>query len=179
MSAVHATQLQVSTQGLILPNGLRIASVNVVLPMPVVQINPFFLPEGTTVDLDAVIEAPDIEAYLNKRQPSGMTNFSVKAENGALTVVAIAKVIVSVQVGAEGTLEFSAGKLIFVPKRAEVGGVRMPDGMMRDQLNKVNPIIDTTGYPIEATVKSIKIGDGVVKLSGRTVVTAPIPRREP
>lgn len=179
MPAFHATQFDAAVAGLILPNGLRLASVKVAFPSPVVQVSPFFLQEGTVAEIEAVIEAADIEAYLNKRQPSGMSNFSVKASGGLLTVVATAKVVIPVQVGAEGTLAFADGRLNFVPTRAEVGGVKMPDGMMREQLNKVNPIIDSTGYPVDVTVKAIAIEDGAVRLAGSAAVTAPIPRREP
>ncbi len=179
MSAVHATELQISTKGIVLPNGLRIASAALRMPQPVVQTSPFLLPEGTVVDLDAEIEAADLEAYLNKRQPSGMTNISIKAENGLLTAVATAHIILPVQVGAEGKLEFSKGTLNFVPTRAEAGGIKMPDGLMKEQLAKVNPIIDMRGYPIDAKVKAIDIGNGRIRLSASLIVTAPIPRREP
>ena len=108
-----------------------------------------------------------------------MTDFSVKAEDDLLTVTAVAKVVISVQVGGQGRLEFANGRLNFVPTRAEVGGVKMPDGMMRDQLNQVNPIIDITGYPIDAKVKSIEIRNGAIRLCGSLIVTAPIPRRAP
>ena len=179
MPAFHATQFDAAVAGLILPNGLRLASVKVAFPSPVVQVSPFFLQDGTVAEIEAVIEAADIEAYLNQRQPSGMSNFSVKANGGLLTVVATAKVVIPVQVGAEGTLAFADGRLNFVPRRAEVGGVKMPDGMMREQLNKVNPIIDSTGYPVDVTVKAITIENGTVRLAGSAAVTAPIPRREP
>jgi hypothetical protein len=87
--------------------------------------------------------------------------------------------LVPVQIGAQGKLEFSGGKLNFVPTRAEVGGVKMPDGLVREKLDEVNPIIDTTGYPLDATVRSIEIINGEVKLAAQIAVTAAIPRLEP
>jgi hypothetical protein len=179
MSAVHATELQVGTKGLVLPNGLRIASVTFLMPRPVVQISPFVLKEGTILDVSAVIEAADLEAYLNRKQPSGATDFKVTTEGGELVVTALAHMMLAVQVGAKGAFSYSAGKLDFVPTRAEIGGVKMPDGMMKEQLAKLNPIIDIRGYPVDATVKSIEIADGMIKLAASLIVTAPIPRREP
>ena len=180
MSAIHATQLRISTRGLVLPNGLRIASVDLDLPTPVLQIKPqIYLPEGTVGNVSAVITAADIEAYLQKKRPGGVTDISVKAENGLLTVVGMTKMLVPVQVGAEGKLEFSGGKLNFIPTRAEVGGVKMPDGLVRERLSEVNPIIDTTGYPVEATLRSLELKDGEVRLSAQVAVTAAIPRLEP
>lgn len=180
MPAIHATQLRVSTKGLVLPNGLRIASVEIDLPTPVLQIKPqIYLPEGTVGNIEATISAADIQAYLLKKQPGGISDIVVKAEDGLITVTGTAKMILPVQIGAQGNLEFSKGKLNFVPTRAEVGGVKMPDGLVREKLDEVNPIIDTTGYPLEATVKSIEIADGMVRLVAKIAVTAAIPRIEP
>jgi hypothetical protein len=180
MSAVHATQLHVSTRGLVLPNGLRIASVDVDLPTPVLQIKPqIYLPEGTVANVEATIEAADIEAYLSKKQPGGITGIEVKAEDGLLTLIGYTKMLVNVQIGAQGKLQFSDGKLNFIPTRAEVGGVKMPDNLVKERLDQVNPIIDLRGYPLEATVRSIEIADGHVRLAAQLSVTAPIPRLEP
>jgi hypothetical protein len=180
MSAVHATQLHVSTRGLVLPNGLRIATIDVDLPSPVLQIRPqVYLPEGTVANVDATISAADIEAYLAKKQPGGVTGIEVRAEDGLLTLTGYTKLLVTVQIGAQGKLQFTDGKLNFIPTRAEVGGVKMPDNLVKERLDQVNPIIDLTGYPLEATVRSIEIGSGNVKLAAQIAVTAPIPRLEP
>lgn len=180
MSAVHATQLHVTTRGLVLPNGLRIASIDVDLPSPVLQVKPqVYLPEGTVANIEASISAADIQTYLAKKRPGGISDIVVKAEDGLLTVTGIARMVVPVQIGAQGKLEFSEGKLNFSPTRAEVGGVKMPDGLVRERLDELNPIIDLTGYPLEATVRSIEISGGSVKLAAQLAVTAPIPRLEP
>lgn len=180
MSAVHATQLHASTRGLVLPNGLRIASIDVDLPSPVLQIKPqVYLPEGTVANIDATISAADIEAYLAKKQPGGVTGIEVKAEDGFLTLTGYTKLLVMVQIGAQGKLQFSDGRLNFMPTRAEVGGVKMPEGLIKERLDQVNPIIDLTGYPLEANVRSIEIGSGNVRLVAQLVVTAAIPRLEP
>jgi hypothetical protein len=180
MSAVHATQLHVSTRGLVLPNGLRIASIDVDLPTPVLQIKPqIYLPEGTVANIDATISAADIQAYLEKKQPGGVTGIEVRAEDGFLTLTGYTKMLVTVQIGAQGKLQFSDGKLNFIPTRAEVGGVKMPDSLVKERLDQVNPIIDLTGYPLEADVRSIEIGGGNVRLVAQLGVTAPIPRLEP
>jgi hypothetical protein len=180
VSAVHATQLHVSTRGLVLPNGLRLASIDVDLPTPVLQIRPqIYLPEGTVANIDATIDAADIQTYLEKKQPGGVTGIVVKAEDGFLTLTGYTKLLVTVQIGAQGKLQLSDGKLNFIPTRAEVGGVKMPDTLVRERLDQVNPIIDLPGYPLEAQVRSIEIADGRVRLAAQVSVTAPIPRLEP
>ena len=180
MSAVHATQLHVTTRGLVLPNGLRIASIDVDLPTPVLQIKPqVYLPEGTVANIEATISAADIQGYLVKKQPGGVTGIEVKAEDGLLTLVGYTKMLVTVQIGAQGKLQFSDGKLNFIPTRAEVGGVKMPDNLVKERLAEVNPIIDLTGYPLEADVRSIEIAGGNVRLVAQLSVTAAIPRLEP
>ena len=96
-----------------------------------------------------------------------------------MTVIAVTRVIVPVQVGAQGVLEFEGGKLNFVPSRAEIGGVKAPSGMVKEQLSKLNPIIDLTGWPVETKIKAIEIGAGEIRLSARLTLTASVPRRGP
>lgn len=180
MSAVHATQLHLSTRGLVLPNGLRIASVDIDLPTPVVQIKPqLYVPEGTSARVAAVIEAEDLQTYLRSKSPSGVTDIAVTAEEGFLIVTGYARMVVPVQIGAKGILEYSDRKLNFSPVRAEVGGVKMPEGLVREKLDEVNPIIDLTGYPLDAEVHEIALVDGKIRLLANVTATAPIPRLEP
>lgn len=177
---VRATELDVSAMGLVLPDGFRIESVDLAFPGPVVPCSPWQATEGTRVDLVIQVSAEDVASYLNSKQPSGLSGFRVSTKNGQLQVVATLKVaILPVEVGAEGILEFTDGKLNFVPKRAEVGGVGAPEGMVKDQLGKINPLIDLTGWPVDTVVRSIEIGNGKIRLEGTLTLTADIPRRDP
>jgi hypothetical protein len=171
--------LEVSSHGLVLPNGLRIADVKLKMPTPVLETNPVHLHEGMVIDIEVVVEAADLEAYLEVRRPSGLSGFRVSAENGLLRVIATSKTILPVQVGGEGRLEYADGRLNIVPTRAEVAGMKMPDGLMKEHLARVNPIIDVTGYPIDVNLKRTDLLNGRIHLAGRVTVTASIPRREP
>ncbi len=175
---VRATELDVSAAGLVLPDGFRIDSVELAFPAPTVPCSPWRAKEGTKVDVIIRVTSADVAEYLNRKQPSGLSNFRVSTKDGKLQVVATTKIaILPVEVGAEGLLEFAEGRLNFVPLRAEVGGVGAPEGMIREQFSKINPLIDLTGWPVETVVRSIEILDNVLRLEGTLTLTADIPRR--
>lgn len=179
LKAIKATELRISLKGLVMPNGLRFHTLDVRLPQVAAEIDPFLLPEGTVADVELVVRAEDIEAYLNTKSPSGLSNFSIKIEAGAITIVAVARIIVPVQIGARGHLEFENGKLNFVLERAEVAGAKAPDGLVREQIEKVNPLVDLTGLPLSSRLKSLDMDNNEVKIGAEVRVTANIPRRSP
>ena len=179
LKAIKATELRVALNGLVLPNGLRVHKLDVRMPQIAAEIDPFLLPEGTLADVELVVRAEDIESFLNARNPSGLSNFSVKIEAGALTILAAMRVIVPVQVGARGHLIFENGKLFFVLERAEVAGAKAPDGLVREHIEKVNPLIDLSGLPISNRMKSMDMDNNEVRITAEISVTANIPRRNP
>lgn len=174
-----ATELRINIHGLALPSGIRIADINLIFPQIALQFSPFMVPEGTRVNASIVVSASDIQQYLNQKRPGGISNFRVTTNNGKIQIVGQAKVLIPMEVGAEGVLDYEDGKMSFVPLRAEIAGAKAPDGLVKDQIDKINPIFDLTGLPLSADVKSIEIGNGEIQLEGAVVLTAPIPRIEP
>ncbi|HWP31583.1 MAG TPA: DUF2993 domain-containing protein [Fimbriimonadales bacterium] len=178
-SAVKATELCISTKGIVLPNGLRIAEARVSMPQLTLRVSPFLLPEGTNLDIELVAESMDLQEHLNAKSPAGISDIRVRAERGSIIITGIYRLLVPIPVGAEGVLEFENGKLNFVLKRAEVAGVKAPENLVREQIEKINPIVDLTGYPVQAEIKSIEIGNGKIRINANLSLTAPVPRKEP
>lgn len=176
---IKATQVELTAVGLVLPGDFRLDSARIVLPNASFPLSPLRAPEGTKIETSIVVTALDIENYLNKKQPSGMSEFRVRAEEGVLRVVGVMRVVLPIEVGMEGRLEFSDGRLNFVPIRAEVAGGKAPDVLVAEQMKKINPLIDLTGLPIHTMVKSIEIGSGHIRLEATLSLTAEIPRRSP
>lgn len=175
---LRATELDIAARGLVLPGGFRIDTINLEFPALTVPCSPWRAVEGTRVDVKIRVTSEDVATYLNAKQPGGLSDFQVGSKGGTLQIVALMKIaILPVEVGAEGVLEFENSRLNFIPSRAEIGGVGAPDAMVREQFQKVNPLIDLTGWPVKTTVKSIEIGDGEILLEGTLVLTADIPRR--
>ncbi|MCH8274680.1 MAG: LmeA family phospholipid-binding protein [Armatimonadetes bacterium] len=176
---VRATELDIESHGLVLPNGLRLHHVKVSLPQTTMQFSPFAFPEGSRMNVEVVATANDLQNYLNEKNPGGLSNFRVTAEDGQIRVVGVMRMILPVEVGALGTLEFSDARLNFVPKRVEMAGAKAPAALVKEHLDKLNPLIDLSGWPVETNVKEITIGGGEIRLSASIVLTAPVPRREP
>lgn len=177
--SIRATQIDMTVSGLVLPNGLRIHSVTLLLPSPIVRTSPWTLPEGTQVDANVVVKCSDLEDHLSERRPAGLSEFRISAEAGRLQVVARMRTIVAVEVGAVGTLEFRQGHVDFVVERAEVAGLEAPRKVIDEIMLKVNPLIDLTGWPVDIHVRELTSGDGELRWDVRLRSTAPVPRREP
>ncbi len=177
MKAIKATELSIRAKALLMPNGLRLEMVEILFPQASAGLDPFVLPEGTCAEIEIVVSAQDIENYLNAKSPQGLTNFSVKIESGSITVLAVARVIIPLQVGAQGHLIFENNKLLFVLDRAEVAGAKAPESLVRDHIEKVNPLIDLTALPVMSRLKSLDLVEGSIRMSAALELTADIPRK--
>jgi hypothetical protein len=175
---IRATELSMQVSGVVIDN-LRIAEVEVQMPSFSIPIKPFSIPNGTKILLKATVLAKDIQGYLEQKRPSGLSNFEVKAENGLLTVIAISKMLIPVQIGSQGKLEFNNGKLNFSPIRTEVAGVPAPESLVASQLKKINPIIDLTGWPLDSEIKTLSLSEGKIRVEATLTLTAEVPRRSP
>src|SRR5581483_11464064 len=108
------------------------------------------------------LTAESLRQYLEDANPAGLGAFEVKAEDGELTVIAVTRVLVPMQVGAKGTVRLEQGRLEFVPARAEISGMKAPEGMVREYLSKINPIVDLAKYNLAAQNVHIAIQNGTI-----------------
>jgi hypothetical protein len=145
---------------------------------PLLSVKPFQIPEGTVCHAILTFLEEDIRAFLEEKRPGGLTGFRVSAKEGEIRIVGIARMIIPIEVGAAGTLEFTDGRLHFVPRRMEAAGVNA-ETLIRPVLSKVNPLVDLSGLPLHADVSSIDIASGKVVINARVETTAAIPRLEP
>lgn len=175
---IRATELGISLKGLVLPGGLRMAEGEVSFDAPILSVKPFSIPEGTICHATMVFLDEDVRAYLEEKRPGNLSDFRVRAEDGEITIVAVARMLLPVEVGAVGVLEFADGKLNFAPRRIEAGGVNA-EAIARPHLERVNPLVDLTGLPVRADIQSLDIGSGAIRISVRLETTAAIPRLAP
>ncbi|RMG23285.1 MAG: DUF2993 domain-containing protein [Armatimonadetes bacterium] len=175
---IRATELGIRLRGLVLPGGLRMASGEVLFDNPLIAVKPFQIPEGTVCHTVLTFLEEDVQAFLEAKRPGGLSGFRVSAKEGELTIVGIARALVPIEVGAIGTLEFSDGRLNFVPRRLEAAGINA-EAFAKPVLSKVNPLVDLSGLPLHAEVSSIDIASGRIVLNARVETTAAIPRLEP
>lgn len=175
---MRATELGISLKGLVLPGGLRMAEGEAWFDAPILSLKPFSIPEGTICHATLTFAQEDVQAYLEQKRPGNLSDFRVTAKDGEITIIAIARLLVAVEVGAVGTLQFAAGKLNFVARRIEAGGMNA-ESIARPHLERVNPLVDLTGLPVQADVQSLDIGGGAIRISVRLETTAAIPRLAP
>jgi hypothetical protein len=126
--------------------------------------DPFRIPRGSSALVKVELTAESLRQYLEENRPPGLGAFEVKAEDGELTVIAVTRGLVPIQVGAKGTVRLEQGRLEFVPTRAEIAGMKAPDAMVREYVSKINPILDISKYDLEAQNVRITIQNGMITL---------------
>ena len=147
--AADRTTIQI--ERLRLPNGLVIDSIDVTATGLRVNVVPFELPAGSCATVVGKISYEGIARFLNESQPGGMSGFEVRRLDGELAVTAFTKLLIPVQVGALGKVSLVNREVRFEPSRVEVAGVKAPEALANEQLNRVNPLIDLTTMPFEVS----------------------------
>ncbi len=115
--------------------------------------------------LDVIVSAESIAAFLNHKSPPSVRDFAVAIEEGKLLVQATAKVIVSVRVAAECTLEIVDKKQLFVRLKSVTLGPSVQK-LVQNQLDSINPVLDVRDLPIKASLEKVALAHGEVHASG-------------
>lgn len=136
-----------------------------------ISMKPLLVTKGMKASIRAVIRADDLREHLERTKPGGLAAFNVTMEADEITVTGVTKLLIPVQVGARGRLVFSNARLEFVPERAEVAGVPAPEGMVREQLDKINPILDLSELPLEVSDPEFRMQNGFLTVRA-TIMTS-------
>lgn len=165
---IRAERLEAVLSGLLLPMGLRVQEIRLR------GANASFDPETKQLsleqeaDLVALVTAADIAALLEKQAPGGMRGFSVSIAQGVLTVRATAKMLVlDVPALAVCRLRVDEGtKLMVELESVEVAGVGARN-LVQQQLDQINPILDTTDLPFVVTMTEVMAEGDAVTIRGK------------
>lgn len=166
MKTIKASAITARLENIELDMGLTVQSFEVVGGEVAVDIDPFdvFLREPGRVR--AVVTEAAVAALLERQAPGGLRNFEVSIRGGLINVAAKAQVIVSIPVRAVCTLEIEEGKRLMVRlKSVDVLGGG-PQGMVEQQLAKINPVLDAADLPLNIRLVSTEVDNGQIVLHG-------------
>jgi len=65
-----------------------------------------------------------------------------------------------------GTIQSQGAVLNYVPRELTLGGVTVPQELLQQFTNALNPLVDLRGLRIAPQVQQIALSDGAVTLSG-------------
>jgi len=151
---------------LTLPMGLTVDHVLIEGAQATIQADPFRIALSEPGRIEAHVSQDNLAAFLNKEAPGGLRDFSVAIREGKLFVTATAKMIFEIKAEAICTLRIVDGtKLMVDLESVEMMGVGAKS-LVEQQLDKVNPVLDASQFPLKVTLQSVDAKDGEIVLTG-------------
>lgn len=151
---------------ILLPMGLNVANVDIQGLGGTLDSKPFSLTLVQPGNMVANVEEADLASFLEKQAPAEMHGFSVRAEGGKLHVRAKKTVLVDLKVTAVATLRIVEGRQLWIDvESVDVMGTGAKH-FVQSQIAKINPVLDASDLPVDATLESVEVGNGRVVLRG-------------
>ena len=148
------------------PVGLTLDDVEVQVEKAEAAMSPFSLQLVTPATLKVRIGTQNIAAFLEKESPGGLKDFVVQLEDGLVSVEATARILVELRVTAVCRLRTVDRSKIFVDLDSVSVKAPMVHGMVQQQLDKINPILDMADIGNHIQIESVGVADGFVTVMG-------------
>lgn len=150
----------------LLPMGLKVARVEVQGVGAVAEAKPFALNLTQPGSLVAEVAEADLTTFLEKQEIAGMHSISVQAMGGKLHVRAKKTLLVDLKITANASLRIVDGRQLWIDvESVDVMGAGAKN-LVQSQLDKVNPVLDVSDLPVDATLESVEAEGGKVVLRG-------------
>ena len=151
-------------EGVDLPIGLRLDEVLLEVHDASFETDPWRIVVSEPGRAVVRISQESFAAYLEGQSPAGASGFKVDASDGVIKIAASAKMVMQINVLIACRVEVVGGKQI----NFLLEGVSPPiaQSMLQAQLEKLNPIIDVSGLPLELTIDEATVADGWIELRG-------------
>lgn len=150
-----------------LPMGLILDEVRLRGDGVTVLTDPFEAFARQAGDLNVVLTAASMQAFLNAEQPGGLRDIEVTLADGKVYVSATKRVLVDVRANAVCTLRVEGGKKVFVElESVDLLGAGAKN-LLQSQLDQINPVLDLDQFPIEARIDEIVVAAGAILANGK------------
>jgi len=167
---IPAGLVRASLRDLVLPMGLRVDLVEIVGQNLEIRQEPFEFKIENPATLDVHVTEAALAEFLNAAAPAGIRGFEVRIKPAGIEVEATAKLLMEVRVLAVCTLTVKDQTALYVKlESAEVlSGLKgiSPRSLIESRLQDLNPILDATQFPVAATIDSVSLEVGLLRLQG-------------
>lgn len=152
---------------LMLPMGLSVQTVKLSGQRLKCSYDPFAAHAEEPGRLEVFVSEKDLADFLNKMSPAGLKNVTVEAKGGTLHIHATKTVLIEVKAYATCSLRIVESRRLFVDLESiDVMGAG-PKQLIQSQLDKINPVLDTADFPVKATLDTVEVSQGGIRLFGR------------
>lgn len=163
---LHAEALALNLKGLVLPNGLRIESLQIEGEAVDVQFDPFEWNIVKPGKATALCLASDLTKMMTEKLPAQIEHVEAEFFDGYVQIFAKARMIVQISVDIEATLKIVDGKSLHIDLlKVDVGGMGAKS-LVEDKINEANPILDASQLPIDITLDEVILDPGGITLYG-------------
>ena len=149
-----------------LPMGLVLDRVDISGENVHLEGDPFKIELEKPGALEVVVSEKSLEAFLNEKAPGGLSGFEATLVNDKIYIQANMQMILTIRAAAVCTLRVEGGKQLFVDlESVDVLGVGAKN-LVQKQLDSLNPILDASDLPLDATITSAKVAKGEIVVRG-------------
>lgn len=160
--SVSVERWEVTLQGLVTPVGFKLNALRILGTEAGFGTDPFTYRLAEPADFEALILEESLESFVRTKLPDNFEDAKLALEPGRIVVKATVRVILPVSATAVCTLRIDEGKRIFVVlESVEMLGAGVK-GLVQKQIDAINPILDVSEWPAEASLQSIAIEAGRV-----------------
>ena len=146
--------------------GLRVDTVHIAAEGLHFETEPFQASVKQPGQFDVFVGEAALSEFLNKKAPGNVRKFRVKAINGKLDVQASVIMLIELPATALCTLKIVDKRYLYVElESVNVMGAGATS-LVQSQLEKINPVLDVEEFPVRASLDSVQIVDGGVRLVG-------------
>jgi hypothetical protein len=171
--SLDVTSFDANLRGVLLPIGLRLDTVELRGQGLHIEGKPFSLSASKPGDMVVMVSQEALAAYLNQLSPGGLRNFQVSIVGGKLFIQASKTLLIEVRATAACRLRIQDGRQLYVElDSVDVLGGGGLTNLVRSQLDSINPILDASDLPIEATLTEVEADAGRVVLRGKVAPRA-------
>lgn len=158
---------EVTLQNLVTPVGLEISAVRLWGDGARLQTEPFAYEMDGEADVEALILAPVLEAFVRTKVPDNVQDMSLELEPGIVRIVATVKVILPVTATAICTLRLEEGTKVLVELQSvEMLGAGVKS-LVQKQLDAINPVLDVSTWPMDVHLTELRVEEGRLVATGK------------
>ncbi|MBS1718464.1 MAG: LmeA family phospholipid-binding protein [Armatimonadetes bacterium] len=163
---VSLSKARLDVEGLVLPNGLRVAHATAEGEnLSQADEAPFVKGSGP-VHLSLEINQQDLQAFLATQAPAELSGMSLQVTPAGIGVAGVFRAMLPLPFTALCQLEIVGGQKMFVRLSSiQVMGLS-PSSLVQAQLDKINPVFDASELPVNLTLKGAELKMGSIHVTG-------------
>lgn len=159
-------QLDATFNDLVLPFGLTVDVVRLTGANVRLRHDPFAIELEQPGQVAVALGEANLQDFLEKEAPGGLRDFQIKLTEGKVFVEASVRVVLDIRATAICTLRIVDGTQLWVDlEEVEVLGVGARS-LVEKQLEKINPVLDVSSFPLDIELQKVTVLDGQVVLQG-------------